>query len=106
MLDLSKDEKAKAGWLRPRCRAVDRAAARPFSANGSDAVLMEFAVARHDRKIIGKRSCDDDSVGRVFVEVWQLGGMDHDVVSWRNGVKTVLFLEVCDKVSRVGWVLQ
>ena len=30
MLDLSKDEKAKAGWLRPRCRAVDRAAVRPF----------------------------------------------------------------------------
>ena len=30
MLDLSKDEKAKAGWLRPRRRAVDRAAARPF----------------------------------------------------------------------------
>ena len=26
MLDLSKDEKAKAGWLRPRRRAVDRAA--------------------------------------------------------------------------------
>ena len=57
MLDLSKDEKAKAGWLRPRRRAVDRAAVRPFSANGSDAVLREFAVARHDRIHKGVSPC-------------------------------------------------
>ena len=30
-------------------RAVDRAAVRSFSANGSDAVLRKFGVARHDR---------------------------------------------------------
>ena len=35
---------------------------RPFLANGSDAVLREFAVARYDRKIIGKRGRDDDSI--------------------------------------------
>ena len=78
-------------WSRSLSSAVDRTAVRPFLANGSDAVLREFAVARYDRKIIGKRGRDDDSVGWVFVEVWQLGGTDHDVVRWRNGIKAVLF---------------
>ena len=49
-------------WSRPLSRAVERATVRTFSANGSDAVLREFAVARYDRKIIGKRGRDDDSI--------------------------------------------
>ena len=62
---------------------------------------MEFAVACHDRKTIGKRSRNDDSVGGVFVEVRQRGGAYHDVVRWQNGGKAVLLPEVCNKARLV-----
>ena len=55
--------------LCPRCWSA-RVGEHPFLANGSDAVLREFAVARHDRKTIGERSGNYDSVGGVFVEAF------------------------------------
>ena len=45
MLDLSKDEKAKAGWLRPRRRAVDRAVVRSYG-NHFGQLALRRKVAR------------------------------------------------------------
>ena len=62
------------------------------SADGLDAVLRELPVARHDWQVVDKRSRNDDPVCRILVEIWQLGGTEHDVVNGRDGGEAVHFL--------------
>ena len=65
MLDLSKDEKAKAGWLRPRRRAVDRAAVRSYGNHFGQLALRRKVAG--DVRVVG--CCPFKMLGDCYVGI-------------------------------------